>query len=204
MFYTYLWLREDGTPYYTGKGSGNRAYNPNGHRVKKPFDDRIIVQEFECEEDAFFAEKFLIALYGRTDNGTGCLSNLTDGGENPPSWKGVKRTEENIRKSAEARTGLKRTAEQKKRISEAHKGQVTWMKGKKHTEESKQKIREAVLGKTHFKPQKLHCKRGHAFTFRNSESTYVNPNTGSRACRVCREEWYKAKVLAENSRRSKN
>src|ERR1039458_5206653 len=117
MFYTYLWLWENGTPYYVGKGSGNRSHNPNGHRVRKPSDDRIIVQRFECEEDAYFAEKFLIALYGRTDNGTGCLSNLTDGGENPPSWKGRKRDPEEVQRGALKRTGLKRTAEQILRIS---------------------------------------------------------------------------------------
>src|ERR1035437_4231095 len=81
QFYTYLWLREDGTPYYIGKGYGQRGLTSRGHRVKCPPDERIIVQDFECEEDALFAEKFLIALYGRADNGTGCLRNLTDGGE---------------------------------------------------------------------------------------------------------------------------
>jgi hypothetical protein len=80
-FYTYLWLREDGTPYYVGKGKDDRAYTSDGRRVHKPSSERILVQEFPSEADAFAAEKFLISYYGRLDLGTGCLRNLTAGGE---------------------------------------------------------------------------------------------------------------------------
>lgn len=76
IFYTYIWLREDGTPYYVGKGSGNRAF-----RKGSPPADRILLQEYPDEATAFAAESFLIAIYGRKDLGTGCLRNLTDGGE---------------------------------------------------------------------------------------------------------------------------
>ena len=76
MFYTYLWLREDGSPYYVGKGTLERA-----HRKGAPPEERIIVQEWLSEEQAFTAEIFLIAFYGRIDLGTGCLRNLTAGGE---------------------------------------------------------------------------------------------------------------------------
>ena len=74
-FYTYLWLRADGTPYYAGKGIGRRAFKKYTHRMPPPPNERIIIQEFECEEDAFFAEKFLIAFYGREDLGEGKLLN---------------------------------------------------------------------------------------------------------------------------------
>jgi hypothetical protein len=81
-FYTYLWLREDGTPYYVGKGSGNRAFVGRRHRVFPPKNvANILVQPYPCEEDAFFAERFLIDYYGRADLKVGCLRNLTDGGE---------------------------------------------------------------------------------------------------------------------------
>jgi hypothetical protein len=83
MFYTYLWLRDDGTPYYVGKGKDYRAFDNACHSVSVPSRDRIILQEFESEKDAFEAERFLIAFYGRKDIGAGCLRNLTDGGEGP-------------------------------------------------------------------------------------------------------------------------
>lgn len=83
-FYTYIWLREDGTPYYVGKGKGQRAFISGAHNVQKPADQsHIQVQEFPDEASAFEAEKFLIAFYGRKNLGTGCLRNLTDGGEGP-------------------------------------------------------------------------------------------------------------------------
>lgn len=80
-FYTYIWLREDGTPYYIGKGKGRRAFEQDHKRFPPPRDkQRIIIQEWPSEPDAFEAEKFLIAYYGRKDKGAGPLRNLTDGG----------------------------------------------------------------------------------------------------------------------------
>lgn len=84
-YYTYLWLRKTGTPYYVGKGSGHRAYYGFRNRVvPPPPKDRIVIQYFESEEEAYEAEKFLISFYGRKDQNTGCLINLTDGGDTPP------------------------------------------------------------------------------------------------------------------------
>jgi hypothetical protein len=78
-FYTYLWLREDGTVRYVGKGNGRRAV-----RKGSPADlSLILIQEHESEADAFAAERFLIAYYGRWDTGKGRLSNRTDGGQGP-------------------------------------------------------------------------------------------------------------------------
>jgi hypothetical protein len=80
MFYTYLWLRYDGTPFYVGKGTKYRAFVTHT-RFKLPSKENIILQEFENEEDSLVAEKFLVQYYGRINLGTGCLRNFTDGGE---------------------------------------------------------------------------------------------------------------------------
>jgi hypothetical protein len=87
-FYTYLWLREDGTPYYIGKGHGDRAFSK--HRIgSAPPKSQIIVETFPDEMSAFEAEIFLISYYGRIDLGTGCLRNRADGGQGlsgPKPW----------------------------------------------------------------------------------------------------------------------
>ena len=83
IFYTYAYLRKsDGTPYYVGKGRGKRVYD-SSHNVKVPDDnDRIIfLKQNLTEEEAFNHEKYMIAVLGRKDLGTGILRNMSDGGE---------------------------------------------------------------------------------------------------------------------------
>jgi len=128
-FYTYLWLREDGTPYYAGKGKGDRGFIRQNHHVRPPVDlARIITQEWPSESDAFVAERFLIAYYGRNDLGTGCLRNLTDGGE--------------------GMSGYKHTPETRQKLSVLSQGQIPWNKGKVSSEETCRRLSAAHKGKT--------------------------------------------------------
>jgi hypothetical protein len=87
-FYVYQYLREKdspngkaGTPYYVGKGCGNRIYAR--HSVPVPKDNtRIIIMADNLDENmAFQMEIDTIKKFGRIDTGTGILRNRTDGGE---------------------------------------------------------------------------------------------------------------------------
>lgn len=102
-FYSYIWLREDGTPYYVGKGKGRRAFDKILHNVSCPADrSRILIFPQDSEADAFESERAIITLFGRKDLGTGCLRNLTDGGEGTTGHKGQKRTEDCRQKMRDA------------------------------------------------------------------------------------------------------
>lgn len=102
-YYTYTWLRANGTPYYIGKGKGDRGFVSYSHRVNRPKNVfRIFIQNWESEERAFEMEKWYISFYGRKDNGTRILRSMSDGGENPPSKKGFKHSEETKRKMSES------------------------------------------------------------------------------------------------------
>jgi len=102
-FYTYAYLREDGTPYYIGKGYGYRIYH-NRRKIKPPKDKSRIVflKKNLTEEEAFKHEKYMIAIFGRKDNGTGILRNLTDGGE---GCSGILVSEETRKKMSKAKIG---------------------------------------------------------------------------------------------------
>jgi hypothetical protein len=124
LFYSYLWLREeDESPYYAGKGSGNRAFISHGHSVHRPSDDsRILVFWHTTETEAFESEMAFIKWFGRKDNGTGCLQNHTDGGENPPNWKGKKRGAAFAKQVSERRRGVPSSEETKEKIRASRLG----------------------------------------------------------------------------------
>ena len=157
-YYTYAYLREDKTPYYIGKGSGNRAYWKGRRCVPTPTDKSriLILKHFEKEEDAFKHEIYMIAVLGRKDLGTGILRNLTDGGEGGSGWTP---TQEQIDKSANARRGRKASPEHCKAISEGQKGKVIPPEVKEKmkvarrkrviSEETKRKTSATMKGRPH-------------------------------------------------------
>lgn len=133
MYYIYAYLREDGSPYYIGKGKDYRAWDTSSHKGAKPPKDksRIVIMESNLTEiGALALERFYIRWYGRKDKGTGILRNLTDGGD---GTSGIMFTEEHRKNMSIAQKGMKHTIERRKTNSDAQRG-------KKLTEEHKKKI----------------------------------------------------------------
>jgi len=142
-FYVYAYLREDGSPYYIGKGMGYRASCKN-HSVNIPKDKSRIIfyQTGLCEADAHNLEIKYIKLFGRKDLGTGILRNMTDGGE---GGSGCKHSKESVERTRKAHIGQKRSEESKQKMR-GTRGPNKILRGPM-SEEHKQKLRESHIGK---------------------------------------------------------
>ncbi len=128
-YYTYAYLRENGTPYYIGKGKGDRAYAK--HRRKRnlsvpPKERILILKQNLTEEEAFKHEIYMISVFGRKDLGTGILRNLTNGGDGASGvipWNtGKKLSKNHCEKLSAAGSGRKKSEDHKRKIGEANKG----------------------------------------------------------------------------------
>jgi len=130
--YVYAHYTPDGKVFYIGKGSGQRAWktqhrNKYWHNIvnKYGYQAKILASNL-IEGQANAIEQAWIAVYGRRDLGTGCLVNMTDGGE--------------------GKTGARHTAEAKTKMSIAKKGKPGHLKGKPKSAETRMKISIAKRG----------------------------------------------------------
>jgi hypothetical protein len=175
-FYVYAYLRskdsvlgKSGTPYYIGKGSGNRSHVKHHTSMPTDHNNIIFIKTGLSEQQALDLEIELINHYERKDLNTGILHNRTNGGEgiSNPSFE-TREKMSHAKRNESPETRLKRSIaaknrirtslseETKKRISEANKGRKrtnsskekmsNCKKGQVLSEEHKNKISKALKG----------------------------------------------------------
>jgi hypothetical protein len=141
-FYSYLWLREDGSPYYVGKGSGKRAFVRGSHHLRPPKDKALIVLfPQDSEADAMQSEKDLIALFGRKDLGTGILRNFTDGGDGVSGLHHSEAAKRRMSQAKKGKPGRTPTPEQLAAMAAGRKGKKrgprpAWILARLHSPEA--------------------------------------------------------------------
>jgi hypothetical protein len=141
-FYIYFWVREKdskiakaGTVWYVGKGSGNRAWIHGGPKNNT----HIIIAEANLSETGAFAmERRYIRWYGRVDNNTGILRNLTDGGEGCSGATFTRTEEQNLHNSIAQKNSpnnYRKNQSGEKNVMATFRGEKHWYYGKGRTEE---------------------------------------------------------------------
>ena len=137
IFYVYQYLREDGSPYYIGKGSGYRISEKKHSVIVPPKLYRQFVGKNLSEADAYALEGWLTHKYGLLIDNTGILENKIHGGGNvsPEGFTGKHHSDYSKEKISNGNLGKKRTNEHKKNYS------------KPKTKEHAEKIRQANIGR---------------------------------------------------------
>lgn len=173
MAYIYRHIRHDkNEPFYIGIGRDDggeykRAYHGSQLRKSSVIWNRIVAKTtYEVEiiidgiswEYAICKEKEFIKLYGRINNKTGTLANMTDGGEGSvgrvytdeirekigKAWRGKKQTKEMCEKKRIAMTGREVSLETREKLSKANKGKTI-------SQETKEYLRKINKGRPNYK-----------------------------------------------------
>lgn len=143
IFYAYSHHLPDGTPFYVGKGCGDRFGITRGKRCEEHKEilklygaDNVQVKVYPCatEEESFLEEERLISEFRAEGHK---LVNKS-GGRGTLGITPSVSTREKIRLAGMNR---KPTEETKLKLSEAKKGN-TYLQGYRHTKEARQKISE--------------------------------------------------------------
>ena len=226
-FYTYAYLRKDGTPYYIGKGTKNRAYRDHGRPCKIPNDRKriIILKNNLFEDEAFRHEIYMISVFGRKDLGTGILTNRSSGGGNAAEGRVV--SEETKRKISNKLKGNIIPKEVREKISKAGLGRIVTEEtrkkigiknknrkreeweierlkflrlGEKTSEETKKKL--SIAGKRKAKPHKITFKDGSKIIVNNirdwcKENKYSSG--GIYDVKHGRKKFYREVIKVENA-----
>ena len=165
MAYVYRHIRKDKNEvFYIGIGSDSDYYRANKfserneiwNRIKNKTEILVEILHKNIEwGEACRIEIELIKKYGRINNKTGILSNMTDGGEGTLNKvinedtryllgngnRGKKRTEESKKRQSESVKGIKKPKEHGEKIRQ-------YRTGKKMSEESKLKISKNSKGRS--------------------------------------------------------
>lgn len=238
VYYVYLFYRdiEMTDPFYVGKGKEDRvghheiiAKSDRKKKGRKYNSIRKCLRNFGFlpkrmfavaldEATAFEIEKALIKFYGRLDIGTGCLTNLTDGGEGP---SGAVKSPETRKKLGESLAKIW-TPERRKEFSEIAKarpasyyenfqkgkveaitGRPSWNKDKIASEEAKRNQSLALKNKPWSEERKSATYKQDAWGSLvgrpRSEESKANQRKSLRVYFLTHSSWNKGKSPSKES-----